>query len=259
MKSTEHYLKELKHFTNPISKFLKQNPKSGQQTQIKPIFLPMFIMHGRCRSLYSGVILLNDNSQPEEANILCRSLVEESLRMIEIANSNNKVSLEYLAGWFEMSLNNKINVLGRIRKQTEETKKRITDFKKQEKDKIDNLIKEHDINSTRYFPSTDKLLNKYMDEHDFGYSLFHQMTHGYELSQSFRSLAETDDKGNSIHHLHVKRDNALLELINLHLSMKALLDSYICASRFITLSNVDDCKTIRDNLIKFAESIPNST
>jgi len=226
----------------------KWAPRDGEVVNLKPIEYPLFVIYARCRSLYEGSIILTNNNLAEEALILSRSLLEESSRLAEIFNSDNKRRAEYLAGWIRNSINNRRSILLSDRDKPDEFKLRAKTSLDKEARSLSEMMKKEGVQSAKSFPKTDVLIKRHFKDDYFAFQLGNQMTHGYLLSQSFRTVRTDLAKGGVFYKVHIKYDNPLAKLINLYISMIAILWAHTASAKILGWSGVDFCKKLIDEI-----------
>lgn len=247
-KETIRLLNKLSKIVPSVEKAFKKSSPPGREYQdIKGIYYPMFSSYARCRSLYGAILVLLNKHMAEEALILTRSLLEESLRLHHILNSPQERRLEYLAYWIKKSNDDLKACLLEIKDESEEMNERVQSRLQEVTVSLKQLMKKEKINKPRKLPNITNLCKNYLKDDYFVSLIGHNMTHGYALSQIFRTVNTKVDNTQFVA-VHTQMQNALLQFIGLSISMKSILRAQIATAEILGWSNTDECREILNKI-----------
>lgn len=219
---------------------VKGSPKEGTYTKTTITDYMVATVYLRCRSLFEGVITLVDNNLAEEACIVGRSLLEDSLKLYHIYKSPEDRRLEYFAHLIKVSTNNNKNLLlslmkGRPEDVIEKVKTRIQD----NENRLTEFKKLHKIKKNKNLPNATNLVGMYMKDDKYAFDLSNIMTHGSSVSQIFRTIESGEGDLFKVD-IYTKYDHPLLKLVILHISMIAILKAHIAASKLLNWRDISD-------------------
>jgi hypothetical protein len=214
----------------------------GEQIEIPSVWGDLAVLtYSRTRSLLEGVVRLVDDHLPEEALMLVRSLLSDSLMLAELAaRPNDRLALGF--GWLWES-NNRLGSLGRS--AAEVGLPRASEWPlaiARRRDVIQAAMKARGVTRRKSFASDKELAKRSGRAREYwDYKLFSEVIHRPDLAQAFRQQRKAP--GEFEVHLH-NNDPDLLAAALVGAMTSALHAHKACAEMFgwteTTQEEVDD-------------------
>lgn len=218
-KPIEEVYELIKNIIPEIKKALPiGEPEEGTQIKLDNGLHIIAASYWRCRSLFESVLLLVEAASSEEACIIGRSLLENSLELYHISKAKEEFRLQYIAYLLRCSNNNTRSLLEIIRKHSPK-KQDIIDSKIQKDiSSLDDFKKMLNIKNERKVPDITSLVKQYMEEDEVWLKFGHIMTHGTMASQLFRVFINGNKED-----LFLKSNGPLVGITALYPSLVAML------------------------------------
>ena len=209
-----------------LKRLITKTLPEGKGFDTKPLHVPVFVMYQRCRSLYEGIQILVKENHAEEALILTRSLMEESLKLVDLLNSSESQRKSLLAGWIKHSMDRRKEILLN-KKEDEDFYNKANKSIDDEEQKFNNMLKKEKV-SPKHFSNTDALLHRHFQNKRWVYLMGHQMTHGSLPASYFRKIEDINSQENKTNlKLLVRSDHPFLKLTAIHMSTFFYINSHI--------------------------------
>jgi len=179
-------------------------------------------MYSRTRSLFEAVRTLVDAKQPEEALMLVRELLEDSLRLMELeARPADRFALAF--GWYKDTIT-RLEALGRVAAaaglpRADEWPAAVA----RRRAAIKAGMQAHGVKKVKRFDDRRRLAEKHgRPSEDWDYRFCSEMSHRPDLAQSFRTRRSAEDTTQ----IYLRNDDPDFRALVLAHAMTSALDAH---------------------------------